>query len=74
MFSGYSVLAWTWAQSALVATAALENKPSEAEADFYQGKLDTARFYFERLLPRTLALEVSIRAGVETLPEFSTPL
>ena len=74
MFSGYTVLAWTWAKSALVATAALEKKPAEAEADFYQSKLNTARFYFERLLPRTLALEVSIRAGVETLPEFSDPI
>ncbi len=74
MYSGYSVLAWVWAQSAAVASNALENNPSEADAIFYKEKLATARFYFERILPRTLALKASMESGVENLPEFSAPL
>ncbi|MCB1666577.1 MAG: acyl-CoA dehydrogenase C-terminal domain-containing protein, partial [Pseudomonadales bacterium] len=68
MYSGYTVLAWIWAQAAVVASKALEAKPVDAE--FYEAKLHTARFYFERLLPRTLALAAGIRAGVGTLPPF----
>lgn len=71
MFSGYTVLAWLWAQAAEVAQKALADKPSAADALFYQEKLNTARFYFERILPRSLALQASIAAGIETLPEFS---
>lgn len=68
MYSGYTVLAWIWAQAAVVADKALAGET--ADRDFYQGKLNTARFYFERLLPRTLALAAGIRAGVGTLPPF----
>lgn len=71
MYSGYTVMAWIWAKSAAVAEAALEKNPTGSDADFYRGKLATARFYFERILPRTLALDASIRAGVETLPQWS---
>lgn len=70
MFAGYTVMAWTWAQAAYVAETALQNNPAEKDAAFYRNKLVTARFYFERLLPRTLALAASMRAGVATLPEF----
>ncbi len=34
---------------------------------FYRAKLASAAFYFERLLPRTLGLEGSIRAGSASL-------
>ena len=74
MYSGYTVLAWVWAQSAQVASQALENNPSEADTIFYKEKLVTARFYFERILPRTLALKASMESGVDSLPEFSAPL
>ncbi|MDP2139376.1 MAG: acyl-CoA dehydrogenase C-terminal domain-containing protein [Gammaproteobacteria bacterium] len=70
MYSGYTVLAWIWAQADNVANAALQKDPSDQEAEFYHGKIATARFYFERILPRTLALAVSMRSGVENLPEF----
>ncbi len=70
MFAGYTVLAWIWADAARVASAALEQAPEGPERQFYTGKLVTARFYFERLLPRTLALAASLRSGVANLPEF----
>jgi len=70
MFAGYTVLAWIWADAARVASAALETAPAGPEREFYTGKLVTARFYFERLLPRTLALAASLRSGVANLPQF----
>ena len=43
-----------------------ESKRGEDEA-FYGAKVATAQFYFSRLLPRTLSLEQSIRAGSASL-------
>lgn len=71
MYSGYSVFAWIWAQSAATAQAALEQQPSGPDKQFYEEKLATAQFFFTRLLPRTQALAVSIRAGVSTLPTLN---
>ncbi|SDH25917.1 Acyl-CoA dehydrogenase [Pseudomonas benzenivorans] len=55
---GYVAYAYMWARMAAVAEA----KRGEDQA-FYAGKLATAAFYFARLLPRSLSLEASIRAG-----------
>ena len=59
---GYVAYAYMWARMATVA----QSKQSEDEA-FYSGKLATAEFFFARLLPRTLSLEASIRAGSQPL-------
>ncbi|WP_298184212.1 acyl-CoA dehydrogenase C-terminal domain-containing protein [uncultured Pseudomonas sp.] len=59
---GYTAYAWMWARMAAVAQA----KCSEDEA-FYSAKLATAEFFFARLLPRSLTLEASIRAGSDSL-------
>lgn len=55
MYSGYVTLAYFWGRMAILAKA----KIAEADGDvsFYEAKLMTARFYFERLLPRTLTLK-----------------
>jgi hypothetical protein len=37
-------------------------------AAFKQAKRDTAAFYFSRLLPRTLAHQAAIEAGVASVP------
>jgi hypothetical protein len=59
---GYVAYAWLWSRMAQVA----RQKRSEDE-DFYAAKIATADFYFQRLLPRTLSLEQSIRAGSDSL-------
>ncbi|CAN7275510.1 acyl-CoA dehydrogenase C-terminal domain-containing protein [Pseudomonas sp. LjRoot71] len=59
---GYVAYAYMWARMAAVA----QSKRSEDDA-FYSGKLATAEFFFTRLLPRTLSLEASIRAGSQPL-------
>ena len=65
MYSGYVILAYFWLRAADTALA----KQSElGDSDgFYQAKLDTAQFYFQRLLPRTLAHREAALAGAESL-------
>jgi hypothetical protein len=50
MYSGYLSMAYYWAMMAEVAAAKLAEGSSDK--DFYEGKLETAEFYFSRLLPR----------------------
>ena len=59
---GYVAYAYMWARMAVVA----QDKLREDET-FYGAKLATAEFFFSRLLPRTLSLEASIRAGSQPL-------
>ncbi|MEM6986703.1 MAG: acyl-CoA dehydrogenase C-terminal domain-containing protein [Pseudomonadota bacterium] len=65
MYSGYVTLAFFWAQSAVTAAEKLE--AGEGDAAFMQGKLDTAAFYFDRLLPRTKGLKATVLNGPDTL-------
>jgi len=63
---GHLVLGYFWArmaQAALAKIAAGERDP------FYTAKLQTARFYFARLLPETASLVQSARAGAASLME-----
>jgi len=60
-YSGYVVLAYWWARSVAAADASAQ---SEA---FKQAKRETARFYFARVLPRTLSHTAAIQAGAEPL-------
>ena len=65
MYSGYVTLAYFWAQMAEIAQKKLAEGTSEQA--FYQAKLDTARFYFQRLLPRTKTHAATMLAGADTL-------
>ncbi|WP_449446115.1 acyl-CoA dehydrogenase C-terminal domain-containing protein [Thermomonas brevis] len=60
-YSGYVVLAYWWARSVAAANA------SDRPQAFKDAKRDTARFYFGRILPRTLAHKAAIEAGAGTL-------
>jgi hypothetical protein len=66
MYSGYITLAYFWAKASKVA---LENASSDDPV--YSSKLKTARFYFSKLLPRTLTLKESIKNGGESMLDFS---
>ena len=59
---GYVAYAYMWARMAQAAEQRHATDPS-----FHGAKLATARFYFDRLLPRVLSLEQSIRAGSASL-------
>ncbi|NRA54353.1 MAG: acyl-CoA dehydrogenase C-terminal domain-containing protein [Gammaproteobacteria bacterium] len=65
MYSGYVSLAYFWAKMAAVAQSKLAEGTDNPE--FYQAKIDTARFYFARILPRTLSHAAMVKAGNESL-------
>lgn len=65
MFSGYIVLAYMWAQMVQVAQEQLA--ADNAESAFYGAKLATARFYFQRVLPRARYHAEAAVAGAESV-------
>jgi len=60
-YSGYVALAYWWARA--VAAAQASAHPDA----FKQAKLETARFYYARILPRTLAHAASMESGAAPL-------
>ncbi|MEM8498185.1 MAG: acyl-CoA dehydrogenase C-terminal domain-containing protein [Pseudomonadota bacterium] len=69
MYSGYFVLAHMWAKMALVAQSKLAE--GAGEESFYKAKIKTARFYYERLLPRTATHKQAMLSGAENLMSMS---
>ena len=65
MYSGYVVLAYFWARMAQVAQSKIDADSSEK--DFYQAKIHTARFYYQRMLPRTRSLVETMQSGADNL-------
>jgi alkylation response protein AidB-like acyl-CoA dehydrogenase len=65
MFSGYVLLGVAWAASARAAYKRLEQgTPEEA---FYRAKIQTAEFYFAKILPRTTSLLETMSTGPDPL-------
>ena len=58
---GRVALGFMWARMAKVALDALPK--ANGDAGFYQAKLTTARFYFDRILPEVGSLLTAIKAG-----------
>ena len=68
MYSGYVVLGLFWGEAAAAAQAKLE--AGEGDASFLRAKLFTARFYMERLLPRTKAYAATMLSGADNLMDL----
>ena len=68
MYSGYIVLAYFWAQAAVAAHRQLE--AGEGDTVFLEAKLFTARFYMERLLPKTRSLAATMLSGADNLMDL----
>ncbi|WP_165855453.1 acyl-CoA dehydrogenase C-terminal domain-containing protein [Marinobacter sp. JSM 1782161] len=64
---GLTALAYMWARIVKAAAPKAEGDTS----GFYTGKLKTARFYFERMLPRTVSLAEGIRSGSEAMMDLT---
>jgi len=52
MYSGFVMMAYFWALQAAKATELLASGKGKESNDFYTAKIQTAEFYFARLLPR----------------------
>ena len=72
MYSGYVTLAFFWAKMAILARQTIAE--GDGDVSFYEAKLMTARFYFDRILPRTLAHKKSLESGAENLMEMPEAL
>jgi len=71
--TGHAALGWLWLRAARVAAAKVA-----LEADFYQGKHDSACYYFAFLFPEVLQLQdvvqACLNASVDAVPAISTDL
>lgn len=65
MYSGYACLAYFWAKMAHTAQQALAS--GTTEEGFYQAKIQTAQFYYQRLLPRAQMHKACIESGADNL-------
>lgn len=65
MYSGYITVGYFWLKMAVVAQQKLDE--GSTERDFYEAKLHTARFYFDRMLTRTRSLVSSMQSGSDNL-------
>ncbi|KAA1190655.1 acyl-CoA dehydrogenase [Pseudohalioglobus sediminis] len=72
MYSGYITLAYFWAKMAIVARQKIAD--ADGDTSFYEAKLMTAQFYFERLLPRTESLKTTMLAGADNLMQMPEEL
>jgi len=72
MYSGYVTLAYFWARMAILAQQKIV--AAHSEVSFYQAKVMTARFYFERLLPRTESLKITMLADAKNLMDMPEAL
>ncbi|MFJ4546182.1 phenylacyl-CoA dehydrogenase, partial [Pseudomonas sp. NPDC088885] len=68
MYSGYACLAYFWADMARLAAAKLAE--GTGDAAFYTAKLQTARFYFQRILPRTRTHVATMLSGANNLMDM----
>ncbi|UZE97093.1 acyl-CoA dehydrogenase C-terminal domain-containing protein [Alkalimarinus alittae] len=65
MYSGYVTMAYFWARMALIAQQKLAE--GTTETGFYTAKVQTAQFYFKRLLPRTKGHAEMMLAGADSV-------
>ncbi|MEP1217207.1 MAG: acyl-CoA dehydrogenase C-terminal domain-containing protein [Marinobacter sp.] len=68
MYSGYAVFAYLWARMAKVALDKMVEGTTEEM--FYNAKVQTARFYFKRMLPRARGHAESMLAGADSLMDM----
>jgi hypothetical protein len=69
--AGHLVFAYFWAR---MAQLALRQMAAGNRDPFYQAKLQTARFYFAKLLPETASLMQTARNGVDVLMDTEAAL
>ena len=62
---GHVVIAWMWLEQGLVATAALADATVEDERNFYRGKLQACRYFYQWELPKVTP-QLALLADLDT--------
>lgn len=70
MYSGYITMGYFWALMAQKAHEKLAT--GEGDAEFLKAKIQTAEFYFERLLPRAKGHAEAMMAGTKSVLQMET--
>ena len=70
MYSGYVMMAYFWALQADKSASLLKSGEGEESDDFYTSKIQTAEFYFDRLLPRASAHKKSAVCSAKSLMQM----
>lgn len=70
MYSGYVMMAYHWARMAAIAFDKLKNGGDDTQ-NFYRAKIQTATFYFDKILPRTQGLADSMTAPAERMTDMA---
>ncbi|HRZ07728.1 MAG TPA: acyl-CoA dehydrogenase C-terminal domain-containing protein, partial [Candidatus Competibacteraceae bacterium] len=70
MYSGYVMMGYFWALQAAKANALLLSGKGTESAEFYRAKVQTAEFYFDRLLPRADAHRKGALAPTRSLMQM----
>ncbi|HXF90931.1 MAG TPA: acyl-CoA dehydrogenase C-terminal domain-containing protein, partial [Candidatus Nitrosotenuis sp.] len=65
-FFALVALAYLWCRAVIVARSRL----GQGEDEFYQGKILTARFFMQKILPQTSSLLAIISAGAKPVMEM----
>jgi len=68
---GLIATGWMWLKMARIAQGKLAAATANGDASFYDTKVKTARFYFARIFPQTLALVASINSGAAPVMELA---
>jgi alkylation response protein AidB-like acyl-CoA dehydrogenase len=71
MYSGYVMMGYFWALQAEKSAALIESGKGEESNDFYTSKIQTAEFYFDRLLPRASAHKQSAVSSTNSLMQMN---
>jgi len=66
MFSIIAI-AWQWMLQAIAADGALQKGASEADRDFYQGKIHTCRYFFAYELPKIKGITARLKESADGL-------
>ncbi len=67
MYSGLITFAYFWARAAELSLPNLDGD----EATFYSSKVKTARFFYQRMLPRTKTYAETMKSGASNVMDFS---
>lgn len=62
---GHTVVAWMWLEQALVAARALAQAASDDDKNFYLGKLQACRYFFQWELPK-VPQQLDLLASIDT--------
>jgi alkylation response protein AidB-like acyl-CoA dehydrogenase len=70
MYSGYVMMAYYWALQAAKAEELLASGAGTESQEFYRAKIQTAEFYFDRLLPRASSHRSSALSSTRTVMQM----